>query len=156
MPRKYEYTALPSSEHIRIFVLYPGTGPVDQIRGRLETTSLAQPVVYEALSYTWEDPKKDHTIICDGCEAYIHKNAFEALSGLRRAVDNEEEDISQNSRWIWIDTVCMNQEDVREKNHQVSMMGRIYHQANRTVVWLGPSAGHDEYCIKAFARGVDS
>lgn len=34
--------------------------------------------------------------------------------------------------------MCINQEDIKERNHQVIQMGRIYHSAQRVVAWLGP------------------
>lgn len=38
---------------------------------------------------------------------------------------------------IWIDAVCVNQQDVAERNTQVSMMTQIYGQAQSVIIWLG-------------------
>ena len=38
---------------------------------------------------------------------------------------------------VWIDSVCINQAIVQERNHQVSLMGRIYSEATGVIVWLG-------------------
>lgn len=43
----------------------------------------------------------------------------------------------QNSRILWIDAICINQEDLDERSVQVAIMGDIYRQARRTVIWLG-------------------
>ncbi|KIL85181.1 het domain-containing protein [Fusarium avenaceum] len=40
-------------------------------------------------------------------------------------------------RYIWIDTVCINQQDAEERSAQVAMMGRIYSQSLRTIICLG-------------------
>lgn len=42
------------------------------------------------------------------------------------------------SRNLWIDAVCINQEDIDERNAQVSMMAQIYSSARSSIVWLGP------------------
>lgn len=39
--------------------------------------------------------------------------------------------------YLWIDAICINQATTLEKNHQVSMMGMIYSQAECVIVWLG-------------------
>ncbi|KAI2631810.1 HET-domain-containing protein [Hypoxylon sp. NC1633] len=41
-------------------------------------------------------------------------------------------------KWLWVDAVCINQNDIPEKNHQVAMMGSIYHEASSVLSWLGP------------------
>ncbi len=38
---------------------------------------------------------------------------------------------------VWIDAICINQNDVLEKNHQVAMMGEVYSGAAEVLVWLG-------------------
>lgn len=38
---------------------------------------------------------------------------------------------------IWIDALCINQQDVLERGHQVDMMGVIYRGAQRVIAWLG-------------------
>lgn len=38
---------------------------------------------------------------------------------------------------IWIDQLYINQDSVKERNDQVSMMGDIYRLAKMTLIWLG-------------------
>ncbi|KAK5683868.1 hypothetical protein LTS10_003731 [Elasticomyces elasticus] len=40
-------------------------------------------------------------------------------------------------RGIFIDAICINQNDTAEKSRQVALMGRVYSQANEVVVWFG-------------------
>lgn len=44
--------------------------------------------------------------------------------------------ISELSTWFWIDQICINQDDIGERSHQVQLMPQIYSNAIRTVVWL--------------------
>lgn len=43
---------------------------------------------------------------------------------------------------IWIDAICINQNDIDERNYQVAKMKRIYEQAAEMTVWLGTH--HDD------------
>lgn len=45
-------------------------------------------------------------------------------------------DISIKRR-LWIDAICIDQEDTSERNAQVAIMSRIYSSAKRVIVWLG-------------------
>jgi hypothetical protein len=38
---------------------------------------------------------------------------------------------------LWVDAICINQEDTNEKNHQVQLMGDVYAQAICVIAWLG-------------------
>lgn len=62
-----------------------------------------------------------------------------ALSMLRDATQ---------ARIIWVDAICINQADVKERNHQVHIMKRIYSQAASVVVWLGPASKPSQSAIK--------
>jgi len=39
--------------------------------------------------------------------------------------------------WIWIDAICIDQQNIAERNHQVRFMGMIYRMAQEVFVWLG-------------------
>lgn len=43
---------------------------------------------------------------------------------------------------LWIDAICINQEDVAERGWQVALMGRIYQNAQNVHAWLGPGHGN--------------
>lgn len=47
-------------------------------------------------------------------------------------------------RILWIDALCINQQDDVEKGVQVTMTGDIYRNATRVVVWLGPEADNSD------------
>jgi hypothetical protein len=58
---------------------------------------------------------------------YLHA----ALEHLR----NEDED-----RILWIDAVCINQDEPNERGHQVQQMESIYECARQVIIWLRPAA----------------
>lgn len=43
-------------------------------------------------------------------------------------------------RLLWVDAVCVNQQDVEEKTEHVGMMREIYEKAETANIWLGPAA----------------
>jgi hypothetical protein len=50
---------------------------------------------------------------------------------------------------MWIDAVCVNQEDLSERSEQVKRMADIYSRARRVTVWLGPARPHTGAAIRA-------
>lgn len=103
---------------------------------------------FNALSYVWGDhrpalnqrfnPKRSQRllhIVCDGRKLAVTYNLFCALKRLSGSSDGTLGEIRNQS--IWIDQLCINQQDVQERNQQVAMMDRIYGQAKQVVSWLG-------------------
>ena len=97
------------------------------IRCHLATVELRFAPAFEAISYTWDNQEPDNILVVDGQQLAVTKNA-------KRIVYDRATRLQ--SRWIWIDAICIKQDDVDEKNAQVAIMGKIYHSAVRVVVWL--------------------
>ncbi|KAF5873533.1 putative heterokaryon incompatibility protein [Botrytis fragariae] len=94
----------------------------------LSVENLTTPIWYTALSYTWGSSSMDGSIECDGHEKAITTSLEIALRNMRK----EDHPIV-----MWIDQICINQEDNREKEMQIPLMARIYKHAFNTVIWLG-------------------
>lgn len=84
---------------------------------------------YEALSYTWGDISVTKTISCNGLLLRVPSNAWQALIDLRRDDDD---------RILWVDAICINQDDPTEKGLQVQLMRHIYARANKVPIWIKP------------------
>ncbi|KAI8940558.1 hypothetical protein NX059_004235 [Plenodomus lindquistii] len=143
----FEYTALPA-RHIRLIT--PAT--TDKPDGRswtFQDVSLDAPdLKFEALSYVWGAQDVTHPIRCNGSVLRVHDNLHSALPYLARRGDRRP------VLPIWIDAICINQQDDQEKKEQIKMMARIYGQAVKVWVWLG-LAEHQELvpdAIKLFPR----
>jgi len=104
-------------------------------------TAMSREVLkYDAVSWAWGDPTKNAEIeILDEDRERFTFKVSRKLDQALRAVR------SPNSvRTIWIDAVCIDQDNDMEKSHQVPMMDRIYGLAEKVCVWLGPvSDTHD-------------
>jgi hypothetical protein len=51
-------------------------------------------------------------------------------------------------RNIWIDAVCINQEDLSERESQIQIMSKIYGHANRVIIWLGEATDDSDRAIE--------
>jgi hypothetical protein len=85
---------------------------------------------YIALSYTWGSVNEVRTIQCNGSLHKVTKNLFEALQALR---------LPNTTCRIWVDSVCINQEDIDDRTNQVKRMTQIYRDARGVFIWLGLS-----------------
>lgn len=93
---------------------------------------------YNALSYTWkcQPPHLKQQIYCNNLSMTIGYNLWSFLHQVRKSDDTE--------RWLWVDAVCINQQDVLERNYQVAQMRDIYAKAASVVVWLGTDDDTDD------------
>lgn len=63
---------------------------------------------------------------------------------------------SRSDMSFWIDGLCINQDDISEKNHQVGLMKRIYSQSLSTIVWLGAADTSSDHAMDALQSGPGS
>lgn len=92
---------------IRVALLLPGRWS-DGISCELSIVSLDENPVYEALSYVWGDPQDTVPIELNG-------HVFQATTNLRSALRRLRS--ASRTRTIWIDAICINQKDVKERTH---------------------------------------
>jgi hypothetical protein len=48
------------------------------------------------------------------------------------------------SRFLWVDAICIDQASPRERSQQVAVMGQIYKRSECTLIWLGRGNRGDE------------
>ena len=135
----YKYSPLSESRSIRVVTLQPGirhpSNKPETVYCELEHVRLADNPYFEALSYVWGDPTIRENIILGGSQFSITKNLHAALLRMRK---------EEISRTLWIDAICINQEDVDERSQQVALMGDIYRAASGAAVWLGEQSHLDK------------
>ncbi|KAL2068382.1 hypothetical protein VTL71DRAFT_16480 [Oculimacula yallundae] len=112
---------------IRLLTLLRGSEP-DVVKCTLQVTKLADAPPYEALSYVWGDPDPPDYIMCNGHRKSVTPNLGSALKHLR---------FRDRDRLMWIDALCINQNDLVERSSQVRLMRDIYSRPWRVLVWLG-------------------
>jgi hypothetical protein len=115
-------------EQIRLVRLLPRLLS-DDIEIELIRADLASKPQYEALSYEWGPPcDSTSSVFIHGECRLVQENLWWALRYLR---------LDSQPRILWIDALCINQDDIVERNRQVRQMGRIYEQSSRVIVWMG-------------------
>lgn len=130
----YRYQRLnDASKQIRLFYLDPESRNVN-LTGTIKIVRLQSAPVFETLSYAWGQPELISSISIDGRRPLgITANLEEALHRLR---------LPDRSRTLWIDAICINQDNVEERNFQVRLMHSIFSSSVRTIAFLGSEAGH--------------
>lgn len=98
---------------------------------------------YDALSYCWGNMKPDCQISCDSLAFPITSNLYLALAALRSSVED---------RYVWVDAMCIDQQNIEERNQQVGQMLRIYKAARSVIVWLGDTAEDSSLAIEGFKQ----
>lgn len=135
----YSYDNIVDSDHaIRVLILSPGRQE-DPLKGKLETCRLDKALAFDALSYCWGTGGKEAVIDCSGGVIQITKTLEHALRVLRH---------EEKPRRLWIDQICINQQDNTERSSQVRLMYEIYSLAQRTIVWLGDDENEHGPVIK--------
>ncbi|MCJ1354146.1 MAG: hypothetical protein MMC33_004133 [Icmadophila ericetorum] len=91
---------------------------------------------YSALSYTWGTQAFTHPVTINNQEFRVTQNLYEALGYLYHGYRDKPPVISKGGL-LWVDAICINQNNIPERNQQVPLMKTLYEQAERIYVWLG-------------------
>lgn len=149
----YSYAPLLREGQIRLFKLYVSRED-ESLMGSMVAVSPDEIPPYKALSYTWGTPygpeelrKLDlstqscqtRSVICDWRVLPVTENLYDALVELRSR---------EETAFLWIDAICINQKDEDEKSLQVQMMASIYSKAEMVIVWLGKGSPECDEAIK--------
>jgi len=163
----YEYSPLDeSASEIRLMTLLPGRFK-DKTFIIIETAVLTKEhnPQYEALSYAWgskgnpvdvsvtarqPDRSKSFSLLgwsrrrrlvaCSWGTISVTQNLATALPYLRNRY---------KPRVLWIDAICVNQQDIAERGQQVKRMAAVYSMARQVMVWLGPEGQKSTLALRA-------
>lgn len=139
-----QYTPLDNSKNeIRLLELIPAQSSSSDVQCQLAVYSLDNDPTYSALSYTWGNERLPRGVITvNNHSAIVMKNLFDALHRLR-------EDGVQK---VWVDALCINQNNEQEKAYQVQKMGMIYQSAWTVLSWIGPEDEDSDKGIQVMRR----
>ncbi|PSN63313.1 HET-domain-containing protein [Corynespora cassiicola Philippines] len=122
-----------ADDSIRLIRLRPGPWP-SPIRCDLFQVSLKDKPQYKALSYVWGSKNVTRNI-------YLNRRLFAITVNLESALRHLRHPSGNESLILWIDALCINQDDLNERTRQVKLMGRIYRSCIRVIVYLGNQLG---------------
>ena len=141
----YVYKPLANLRSIRLFDLQPGILG-EPLECSLWDYGLNDVPEYTAISYVWGDPLLEgQTVSCRGRWLDVTKTLHDALVKLRDV---------QRSRLLWADRICINQQDIAERSHQVKLMGEIFRSAAVVSISLGDDEEDEEKEILALIRDM--
>ncbi|KAI4253575.1 MAG: hypothetical protein L6R42_007535 [Xanthoria sp. 1 TBL-2021] len=121
----------------------------DGITCDLEPSEFGHSPTYDALSYAWgEQDSNRPTLQCSGRSISISPHLNSALERFYRSWENDDAADRLPYPRIWVDAVCINQNDHVEKAQQVARMAQIYTRARRVIVWLGEHENGSELAMQ--------
>lgn len=143
----YQYSGLSTPTSIRVLAV---SGTQDAPSYKIEEVNLTEKPRFEALSYTWNDYDNEEL---EPINRNINTYATITIAGagslkitlhLVHILNHIHELLvkTKSSGRIWIDQIAVNQCDLNERSHQVSLMQQVYGQAERTLMWIGMSVKH--------------
>ena len=129
-----------SSESIRVIKILSGkTGSI--IKCKISHVPLTN--THVCLSYVWGRETDTEDILLNSKSFKVRQNLWHFLHQARKM------GIKDN---IWIDAICINQNHLEEKNHQVRQMAKIYRQARRVLAWLGCGSSEMEAALRLLGQ----
>ncbi|ORY14202.1 heterokaryon incompatibility protein-domain-containing protein [Clohesyomyces aquaticus] len=172
----YQYDPLPTTNHIRLLELAPSSD-AKVVRCSLKPFELHNAPPFQSLSYTWGNhltlpnqasasskirrsttPGPDvsahirrYPIICDGRLFPVTRNLRDALRMLTGTISSKR-GTSNSTYYFWIDALCVNQQDIAERNSQVAKMAEIFKASQSVVVWLGKEDEFTDDAIETIDR----
>ncbi|UKZ73881.1 hypothetical protein TrVFT333_001535 [Trichoderma virens FT-333] len=149
MPLPYQYSKLSPAASTRILELQPSYEQEGPLQCNLREINIASDPFYEALSYTWGKPEFTEPLILDGdFVIHITPNLRDALLRFRSKL---------SVRRLWVDAICINQQDDDDKTKQIPLMTEIYKRCSGVLVWLGnDSHGSSSMeSVNTYSRQID-
>jgi hypothetical protein len=103
----------------------------------LEYCPLAEAPKFRALSYSLDTGGPCARLRLDSHSIQIPGDVHDALRHLRDGHRGDDD------LYIWVDAICINQDDIDEKSGQVTRLRDIYSCAFEVLAWLGDSMEQD-------------
>ena len=133
---RYRHQKLTSSNKVRLLRLYPAGPSQSTIDGELHETDLIRPSSdpheFHAVSWCWGKGAANRSLRLRSEDKMFSFPISENLESALRGLRYEDQD-----RLLWIDAICIDQDDITERNEQVPKMDQIYGQAVQVCIWLG-------------------
>jgi hypothetical protein len=139
LPSIYNNTL--SEDQFRLLTLLPGRKNA-KIECHIDCYILSTCPAYTALSHRWDQSPASIATRLNCEQFFLGENLWNCFHSIRRR---------DKAIVLWVDSICINQNNMLERNHQVSLMGQVYSMATDVFVWLGRHADNSEVamaCLK--------
>jgi hypothetical protein len=147
----YHYSPLQRDE-IRLLHLLPATEKLEPLKVVLEHIPIGSAGEFRALSYVWGSDTRSSDLETPCGRVGVTTSLSKALRHIRR---------TRELLTLWVDAVCINQNDNDEKIRQIRLLPHIFQRATSTVAFLCDDIVNDHAMetlmqIKARANQSDS
>ncbi|KAF7931095.1 uncharacterized protein EAE97_009304 [Botrytis byssoidea] len=113
-----------------------------ELRCNISTWHVGHTPSYHAISYVWGSTEFSKTINVNGRGLKINNNADYALRQAKWF----------GVRYVWMDSICIDQHNIEEKADQVKMMGQIYRNALCVLACVGLHDDDSELVMRFFCK----
>jgi hypothetical protein len=134
--KTYQYQPLKNTE-IRLVKVLPER--MSELKCEIMHMSLDRGLDYIAISYAWGDRVDTTSLVLGTVTIPVALSLHGALKAVRE---------KERSVMVWIDALCIDQQNKTEREAQVRLMGRIYSQASFVAIWLGPDKDDSELAVQ--------
>ncbi|CAF9942350.1 hypothetical protein IMSHALPRED_003630 [Imshaugia aleurites] len=141
-PPSFKPLTQPQTE-CRLLSILPGriSDPIVCTTSVVKLTEAASP--YNALSYCWGSQYRIRPITCDKVSVNVTPNLESALKRIRAP------DVARD---VWVDQLCIDQANLREKEQQLELMADIYRRSSKVLIWLGDEGDESRKVYKIIER----
>lgn len=143
--QRYVYQPIDGVHALRMLRICP-TAPGKPIHIEILHHNLSDLKHCKVLSYEWGQSPERHTFICQNGCLRVTTNLLHLLLRLRA---------SGEMGLLWIDAICINQDDIAERGQQVALMRDIYQQASMVLIWLGDAIERTEEAFDTLRKLED-
>jgi len=107
---------------------------------------LTEHLDFDALSYVWGAAPASVMVTCNNRPLLITPAAFKMLQYLYL----HQCETKTRRRKIWIDAICINQDDKEEKVSQIPLMRGVYSFSTSVIIWMGPPTDETDVFFAEF------
>ncbi|RGP65400.1 heterokaryon incompatibility [Fusarium sporotrichioides] len=129
------YHAQLSTNQIRL--LQVNTDTSNPNAGFLKIVSLDDAPPFYAISHCWGTQAHNTVVRVSGQSLNITSDLAAGLKVLQELAINDS-NFDPPLKYVWIDSICVNQQSISDRSTQVALMRQIYSTSVTTLVWLGP------------------
>jgi Heterokaryon incompatibility protein (HET) len=139
-PYRYRKLNYELGQEIRLFVLQFDLYE-EPLRCKILHSNLDDNPTFEAVSYTWANQNgvtsMSKYIVCqNGTRITISASCDAVLRRIRA---------KGSARTLWTDMICIDQNNIKERNHQVGIMDIVYTKAKTVIIDLGESDRESDF-----------
>ncbi|SPO00770.1 uncharacterized protein DNG_03518 [Cephalotrichum gorgonifer] len=132
------YSSLPDG-HFRLIKVFCHNNRVSLY---MKSFDLLSHPPYTAVSHAWDTSNQIVRVKCNKSEVPISRELLAAFRAFRACPE------LHSPAWLWVDSICINQTDSAEKDVQITIMDRIYQNANIVTIWIGTATESAQQCLR--------